>query len=139
MYLNALKKKELNVFSYLKKKISGFFLLLLLVVFPSFFFLFLWGRGGWGGEEACFQVAFLSTIFKSQVSIMPKIYFLRFGHTVCFLLGKVKQKRKSFFVFPSPLKCSSIKNSISEDHSAQWLVLVIKITSLKNRRYKIHH
>lgn len=106
----------------------------------SFFFLsFSLGERGLGGEEACFQVAFLSTIFKSQVSIMPKIYFLRFGHTVCFLLGKVKQKRKSFFVFPSPLKCSSIKNSISEDHSAQWLVLVIKITSLKNRRYKIHH
>lgn len=57
--------------------------------------------------SSCLQVAFLSTLFKSRVSLMRK-KFLRLGNTVRFLLCKVKQKSKSFcFVSPSPLKCSS--------------------------------
>lgn len=62
MYLNALKKKELNVFSYFKKKKSvGFFLLS--VVFPSFLFLF-WGEEG-GGEGR--KGLLTSGIFKQNI------------------------------------------------------------------------
>ena len=45
--------------------------------------------------SSCLQVAFLSSTFKSHVSLMLK-NFLTLGNIVPFLLCKVKQKSKSF-------------------------------------------
>lgn len=101
-----------------------------------FFFLFL--------PPSCLLVAFLSTVFKSIVFYLNQkaSWGLAILFAFCCARGSKKKSKSFSFDSPSLLKCSSgakLKNSISEDHSAQWLVLVIKIASLKHRRYKRHH